>query len=410
MVTHVISLPHKGEARRKILLPRLTDLSIPYIVIDAVDGTQLAERDLPVMAVNSAESLGGRPGVERITTNEVACLMSHRKAWQTIVSSNQKFALVIEDDALPLVDGPALEKLANEVIWHNPEAWVIQLQGKDAETLLGHNYGHYHETNGAPMGAFAYIITASGCRELLRLTRRLEQPTDVYFRSLSLEYIGFFVTDEPLFSHNDGGVSQLKPDRSGLILGLGTGRSGTKSVAKLFNLQENCAGYHERLVVPFDCNRAWGIHFVERMLGGDGTGTWPYRFEAASWYLHYAAFIMDRASDAKIVVMERDPDEVVKSFMRLTETPYRNHWQPHDGANLDKYFNCFPTYDPGLKKEVAIRKYVDAYGLGVNYLKDTYGDRVRKFSIKDLNDTEACEDLLRWAGVNPTNLTQVWIK
>lgn len=410
MVAHVISLPHKGEARRKILLPRLADLSIPYIVVDAVDGTQLAQRDLPVMAVNSADTLGGRPGVERVTTNEVACLMSHRKAWNTILTSNQKFALVLEDDAMPVVDGPGLEKLANEVIWHNPEAWVIQLQGKDAETLLGHDFGHYHESNGAPMGAFAYIITANGCRELLNHTRRLEQPTDVYFRTLSLEHVGFFVTDGPWAMHNDGGASQLRPDRSGLILGLGTGRCGTKSIAKLFNLQENCAGYHERLMVPFDCNRAWGIHFVERMLGGDGTGTWPYRFEAASWYLHYAAFVMERAADAKIVVMERAPDEVVNSFMRSTSEPPRNHWQPHDMATNDKYFNCFPTYDPGLKKEVAIRKYVDAYALGVNYLSETYGPRVRRFSVKDLNDVEACESLLRWAGVNPTNLSQVWIK
>lgn len=410
MLTSIISLPVRGEGRRKILLPRLTDLNLPYLVIDAVDGTTLAERDLPVMAVNSADVLGGRPGVERVTTNEVACLMSHRKAWQTVLTTNQPFSLILEDDALPLVDGGELTKLANEVIWHNPEVWVIQLQGKDTETLLGHDYGNYHEVHGASMGAYAYIITARGCRELLNLTRRLEQPTDVYFRTLSLEHEGFFVSNERLVQHNDGGVSQLKPDRSGLILGLGTGRCGTKSIAKLFNLQENCAGYHERLMVPYDCNRAWGVHFVERMLGGDGTGTWPYRFEAASWYLHYAAFVMERAPDAKIVVMERDPDEVVRSFARLTSEPPRNHWQPHDGANTDKYFNCFPTYDSGLKKEAAIRKYVDAYAAGVGYLAETYGDRLKRFPVRDLNDNEACEQLLRWSGVTPTNLTQVWIK
>lgn len=409
MIALVISLAERGAARRKRLLPRLAELGVPHLVIDAVDGRQLAQSDLPVSEEGSAAHLQGRAGVERITTNEVACLLSHRKAWQAVLSMALPYALILEDDAWPEVGQHEIERLTHRVLHMRPDMLTLQLTPNDLTDAVRKDYGEFVELCFAPMGAYGYVVTAAGAEALLDLSAKLEKPSDCYLRELSQVGAGCFIYRQPVILHGDQGHSLILEGRSGIILGLGTGRCGTKSVAQIFNRQENCVGFHERLRAPWHPDPAWSIFVVERLVSSDGTGSWPHRFEGASWYLHYAVSLLDRLPTLKVVVTERPKEEVVASFLRITACPYRNHWQPHAQAHFDPYFTCFPSYDPGQKKETAVARYVDEYYGGVDFLASSYPSRVRRVQIDELNDIDAIRDLLFWSGVKPTNPAPAWI-
>lgn len=232
-----------------------------------------------------------------------------------------------------------------------------------------------------------------------------------------------------------------------IIIGLGPGRAGTASLAQLLNQQVGALVTHE-------CNPAClavegtpapivtMIREFQAILGGapssaltvdlsrpaiqryfDGT---KRRINAigdvAFYHLNYVELINELAPDTCFLCMDREPEEVVRSFLQKTAIgrtrrdvladriaslisgrPYhtaRNHWSEHDGSIWRKdpvWDKLFPKFDTD-NRETAIRLYVDWYYQRAWRLADKMSS-FHMVPIDMLNRAEGQRSILKIAGI-----------
>lgn len=135
------------------------------------------------------------------------------------------------------------------------------------------------------------------------------------------------------------------------VLGIGTGRCGTTSLAHLLDGCRGCKVYHEMgapaaaLSWDFDSEAAQSKLEQLRRLKGIVTG------DVAFYYLNYVPFFFECLEDLRIIHIYRGKSEVIRSFM--SKTPDRNHWMPGDATTRpDPHWDsCFPNYPNANTKE-----------------------------------------------------------
>jgi len=235
-----------------------------------------------------------------------------------------------------------------------------------------------------------------------------------------------------------------------IVIGLGTGRSGTASLAKLMNAQKDAVCFHE---MNPSCVRFFGtprpilntIDEYQAILdGGDpsmltvdlGRAVAAKRYDElckmprvrligdiAFYYLSYVDAIVARNANVRFVCLKRDKDATVRSWLRkseverwrskriadrigaaITREPYhesRNFWMEHDGSKwqLDPIWDkCFPKF-PGPTKTEAIEQYWDYYYVEAEKLEKKY-PQVFRIVPSDLIDDQAYQvQLLQFCGV-----------
>ena len=147
-----------------------------------------------------------------------------------------------------------------------------------------------------------------------------------------------------------------------VVFGLGTGRCGTTSLAAFIDMQHGAVGTHER-----HGNRvAWvgGEAELDRVL--DDLGAELDRGatlvgEVGLYYLPYVARIRARHPEARFIVLQREREATIESFIEKTADK-ANHWAPTSRfARHARWNPCFPTYAAALPKRVAVGRYWDEY-------------------------------------------------
>jgi len=177
-----------------------------------------------------------------------------------------------------------------------------------------------------------------------------------------------------------------------LVIGLGSGRTGSMSLAYLFNEQPYCIGTHESHHMPWDVNLELldrGIKFLfsrEASLVAD----------SASYWLNYVPLIKERHPETKFICLYRDKEEIVRSFLRKTWG--YNAWTQRDSRHyVERYARTwlyFPHYD--APKQEALRKYIDTYYALADTMVD---DNFRIFHIDNLNTIDGIKSILDFAGI-----------
>ena len=197
-----------------------------------------------------------------------------------------------------------------------------------------------------------------------------------------------------------------------IVIGLGTGRSGTASLAKLLNAQHDAHCFHE---MNPSCVRFSGtprpilntIDEYQAILdGGDpsmltvdlGRTVAAKAYDElckmprvrligdiAFYYLSYVEAIAARNPNVRFLCLRRDIDETVASWMNKSRIPrwrskhfadrigawitrapfheFRNFWMEHNGSRWQQdpvWDKCFPKFEAASKPE-AIRKYCEFY-------------------------------------------------
>ena len=197
-----------------------------------------------------------------------------------------------------------------------------------------------------------------------------------------------------------------------IVIGLGSGRSGTASLAKLLNAQHDAAVFHEMApsnVRFFGTPRPIlnGIEEFQAILnGGDPSMVTvdlarevsAKRYDELSrmsrvsligdiafYYLSYVDLIAERNPNVRFICLKRDRAATVRSWMQksglghwrskriaervsaaITREPFhesRNFWMEHDGTKWKTdpvWDKCFPKF-PGPTKKEAIEQYWDYY-------------------------------------------------
>lgn len=185
-----------------------------------------------------------------------------------------------------------------------------------------------------------------------------------------------------------------------LIIGLGSGRCGTMSLAKLLNLQQDCHSLHEPKPRPLP----W--HFDEKFAREHlACIRRPEKVVAvtAFFYLSYVEWIEQHAGCPVIFVcLQRNLRGTVRSFTAWTDgsrlPPSRNHWMKHDGTRWThtKWDRAYPKYKATSKKAALVRYYEDYYRQAKRLAGEKSNFRI--FPMRHLNHKDRVRELLKFCG------------
>ena len=130
----------------------------------------------------------------RLAPDEIACLLSHRKVWQTLADSGAEYAAIFEDD-VRLSDKLAQLILRSDWIPAKTECVKLDLSEIDGFYLRPEDIGidgfSLAECVSDLRSTAAYILSREGAAKLLRATTTIQAPVDLVM----------FSTIHPHFSH-----------------------------------------------------------------------------------------------------------------------------------------------------------------------------------------------------------------
>jgi hypothetical protein len=178
-----------------------------------------------------------------------------------------------------------------------------------------------------------------------------------------------------------------------IVIGLGTGRCGTQSLATFLGQQPYAGVTHESLRLPWiaDAKRFDSAFRLLLARPGKVIG------DVASYWLPYAPMLAGAVSargglQLRFVYLHRDTDEVVRSFMHRTAG--KDHWC--EGLQTgDPYDECFPHY-PLSDKALAIRRYCDDYAARYETYRAASPDIFHPMPMRALSSPDALAVLLGW--------------
>lgn len=186
---------------------------------------------------------------------------------------------------------------------------------------------------------------------------------------------------------------------SKLVIGLGTGRSGTWSLTKLLQVQKNAACTHEGYFMRWRPDHLACFRAIAQMMRCGA----KYVCDVGFYWINYIDDVLDAIPDARFICMERNRELVINSFD--SRTPFNNYWTDTSSKHWSwekyefAYLNpAFPSFD--LPKREAIGAYWDLYRRKVLSWSKLYPKQFHILDIEMLNDESGQELILDLAGID----------
>ena len=181
-----------------------------------------------------------------------------------------------------------------------------------------------------------------------------------------------------------------------LVFGLGTGRCGSSSVARLLDLQPDCEVFHEYF--GYDLPAEGGEAFVDAFLTRAEHSPARLVGDVSSAWLYYVERIVGAAPESRFVCLKRDRAGTVKSFDRWSGP--RNFWSPHDGSEwqADVLDHCFPDF-PAVEKVESIGLYWDDYYRRAEAFAAAMPERFRIFDMGMINRSDGQRQIAAFCGI-----------
>ena len=192
-----------------------------------------------------------------------------------------------------------------------------------------------------------------------------------------------------------------------IIIGLGSGRSGTASLAFFLDSQSDSYVVHESSFglpglfkytvgnyLPWETNERAFNNWYNKLQSYSRSH--QYYGDVCSSLIQYVPQILALNPDVVFVCLKRDKKKVVNSFKKITFGV--NHWKK---TTLNKYFDywydMYPKYLDDSKDD-AVSKYWDQYySLAESYQSSYVNFRI--FSIEDLNSESGRDAILEHIGI-----------
>ncbi len=198
-----------------------------------------------------------------------------------------------------------------------------------------------------------------------------------------------------------------------LLIGLGTGRCGTVSLAALLNLQNDSAVMHEAGNEDFEYNHKWlGYDDAKMCVRGSSKrrnlvrylnafpGDGKFIGDVGYYYLPYVPIIAEVCSSVKFVCLWRNKREAVESLVHQAERTNRNPWQNHSGARWFKAgtYPCWPKFDSAATRGDACAAYYDFYYEESRKYEKMFPDKFQIFQMDALNNAHGVGRILDFCG------------
>jgi GR25 family glycosyltransferase involved in LPS biosynthesis len=174
----IIHLERADQRRRQVDQIRAL-LPVPSMILPALDGRHLSGEFYRMYRRDMH-----KPKYPfKLTVNELACFLSHRKAWKAIVDENLDAGLVLEDDADLGKDFRAslefvLEHLKPGDFVRFPdkktrESGVTAIRTKGIKLIVPSPVG---------LRTVAQLVTRDAAIQLLKVTEQFDRPVDVFLQ------------------------------------------------------------------------------------------------------------------------------------------------------------------------------------------------------------------------------------
>jgi hypothetical protein len=186
-----------------------------------------------------------------------------------------------------------------------------------------------------------------------------------------------------------------------ILLGLGTGRSGSTSLSYLLSAQHDTCFSHEHapLIPWYGGERQLQFHLdrmslLARMFG--------FVADVSHWWLPKLDAVIARFPNARVVVTQRDRAETMASFLSIKggdRSRPINHWMAHDGVQYlrNLWDVCYPKYKAGSLQE-ALGLYWDDYYQKAAQMQARYPSNVRVFDVQALSSPQGQRQILQFWG------------
>jgi glycosyl transferase, family 25 len=182
----VVNLESSSQ-RLDRMTDQLSSAGIEFQRVPAVDGRAAAAESFSEYDGKLALRRYGRP----MSGPEVGCFLSHRRSAEQFLSTDEEFALVLEDDTyMPDEFLAILMQLSNVLRSNDPGSWDIINLGNPPKkyarpwTEIRHGLDTFSLCRSFyfPLGTFALIWNRSGAEEFLRQSERVYAPVDQFIR------------------------------------------------------------------------------------------------------------------------------------------------------------------------------------------------------------------------------------
>ena len=199
------------------------------------------------------------------------------------------------------------------------------------------------------------------------------------------------------------------PEPGGLLIGLGTGRSGSTTLASLLADVPGACSTHENPPLIFWRPEPEQIGFHMRRFG-ILIKYFQLVSDCSHWWLNAAADILDLFPNARFVGLVREATACAESFMAIKKFGLGsyNHWVPFGNdvwipAHWDP---TYPTYDmpsdsrrnPDRVKRELIMRYIQEYNLKLTELAAAFPERFLVLRTEELTLPSSLRLLYEFAG------------
>ncbi len=196
-----------------------------------------------------------------------------------------------------------------------------------------------------------------------------------------------------------------------VLLGLGTGRSGSTSLAALLATTDDCCCTHENPPLIFWTPEQEQLQFHIKRLKYLAD-YFSLVSDVSHWWLNALDSVFDCFPDSKVIGMVRDVDECTRSFMRIRGYGWGswNHWVPYgNGIWISHLWDpTYPTYsvpsyswiNPDRAKYEMIARYVREYNDQLASLETRMPKQVMLVRTDELRDPGIQKRIFDFAGVS----------
>jgi hypothetical protein len=195
-----------------------------------------------------------------------------------------------------------------------------------------------------------------------------------------------------------------------IILGIGSGRSGSTTLSAFFaSLDDSCATHENPPLIGWAPDEAEITFHLRRF---DALRRhYQIVSDVSHWWLNAIDFFLNRFPEGKIIGLYRDVESCARSFSRIKGEGRNsmNHWAGHGNCiwSPNIWDQTYPTYPvperaidhPDEARLAMIRRYVEEYNDRMKAMAARHPGSIVLFPTEDLNRPEVTARLCEIAGV-----------
>lgn len=195
-----------------------------------------------------------------------------------------------------------------------------------------------------------------------------------------------------------------------VILGLGSGRSGSTTLTAIIASVEGALATHENPPLVFwePLRTQVDFHFRRFTLLAQYHS---FVFDCAHWWINLLDPVFARFPDAKAIALYRNTELCVQSWIKITTEPWNfNYWVvPRNRIwQYDRWYPTHPNYplppharrSPASAKEGLIRRYVTEYNDRLKQLAAEMPQRILLLRTEELNLPKTRERISHFLGAS----------